>query len=673
MQGDLQTEPFSDDGDERIDRYRGPDLRFYGVLRGAVELLDSEVLLDPFEEQFDLPARLVQFADRRRRRAEQVGQEDQRLPGPGVFEADSAQGVGNMMNKSDVGASDYVYGAGSAGPHAVTSAGGHTYAYDASGNMVSGAGRTLTWTSFQKPSTIAKGSTTGTFGYDPERKRVRQVKVKGSVTETITYVGSMYEQVSKTGVATEHVHYIFAGGLRIAVETASEAAGSSAELRYLHQDHLGSVDVVTNESGAVVERLSFGAFGERRVAQGSTTWQDSALALSSAETRRGFTDHEQLDDFGLVHMNGRVYDPRLGRFLSPDPFVQFALSSQGYNRYTYANNNPLSFTDPSGYFFKSFFRKIKKLVKKVLSNKVVRVVTSVAFAIYGGPIGAGLLDMAGNAIVEGVIGGFGAGLIASGGDLKAGVVGGLTGGGFGWAGNAGLSTAGSAVAHGVIGGVGSELSGGKFGDGFARAVFVSVVAPKVDTAVKSKTVARVVARAAVAGTASALGGGKFANGAAMVSFTYLAAEFHEFARQRTDALYERACPSSKYRCHEDSRGVYRTDGGRGGTTELNWIAGRGMEPEGSGKHWYDPGGPLDSELVRNFIVDVSKIHDYMNSWNYHPDTGLYIADRGLAFDAAFQVYNASGMLPAAFLTLSAKVGQAPLERQLLAYQISGWP
>ena len=63
----------------------------------------------------------------------------------------------------------------------------------------------------------------------------------------------------------------------------------------------------------------------------------------------------------------------------------------------------------------------------------------------------------------------------------------------------------------------------------------------------------------------------------------------------------------------------------------------------------------------------------MNSWNYHPDTGLYIGGRGLAFDAAFQVYNASGMLPAAFLTLSAKVGQVPLERQLLAYQISGWP
>ena len=63
----------------------------------------------------------------------------------------------------------------------------------------------------------------------------------------------------------------------------------------------------------------------------------------------GFTDHEQLDAVGLIHMNGRVYDPELGRFLSADPFVQAPLSSQSYNRYSYVFNNPLSFTDPSGF------------------------------------------------------------------------------------------------------------------------------------------------------------------------------------------------------------------------------------------------------------------------------------------------------------------------------------
>ncbi len=446
--------------------------------------------------------------------------------------------VGNLVNKSDVSATDYGYGAGSAGPHAVTSAGGHTYAYDASGNMVSGGGRTLTWTSFQKPRTMAKGTTRSTFEYGPERKRVRQVKVKGSVTETVTYVGGLYERVEKTGVATEHVHYIFAGGARIAVETASEAANSSAELRYLHQDHLGSVDVVTNESGAVVERLSFGAFGERRVAQGTTAWQDSALALSSAETRRGFTDHEQLDDFGLVHMNGRVYDPHLGRFLSADPFVQFALSSQGYNRYTYVNNNPLSFTDPSGYF-KPLLRKVKKVFKKVLSNKVVRIAAAAAFAYSGGGFGAEFLlgsgtDIAATlqfGITKGAVGGFGAGLIASGGDFKAALVGGLTGAGFGWAGRTGLSAAQRVFAHSAIGGVSSELSGGKFSSGFISSAFAKVATPSVANAIGDNVIAKTIAMATVAGTASELAGGKFGNGAMSGAFAYL---YNELSKEEIE-------------------------------------------------------------------------------------------------------------------------------------------
>ena len=121
-------------------------------------------------------------------------------------------------------------------------------------------------------------------------------------------------------------------------------------MRYLHQDHLGSVDTITDEAGRAVERLSYGAFGKRRIAAGANAWTDPALAIAAVNTPRGFTGHEHLDDFQLVHMNGRVYDPALGRFMSADPFVQFAESTQGLNRYSYVDNNPLSFTDPSGYY-----------------------------------------------------------------------------------------------------------------------------------------------------------------------------------------------------------------------------------------------------------------------------------------------------------------------------------
>jgi RHS repeat-associated protein len=66
-------------------------------------------------------------------------------------------------------------------------------------------------------------------------------------------------------------------------------------------------------------------------------------------SRRGFTDHEHLGNTKLIHMNGRVYDPLLARFVSADPFIDGITNTQGWNRYSYVGNNPLSYTDPSGY------------------------------------------------------------------------------------------------------------------------------------------------------------------------------------------------------------------------------------------------------------------------------------------------------------------------------------
>ena len=264
--------------------------------------------------------------------------------------------IGNIVNKSDLGAANYVYGsgnaagAGDAGPHAVVSAGGNSYAYDDNGNMVSGAGRTLTWTSFNKPATVVDAATRTAFVHGPDRARIVQTRVQGATTTTIKYVAGLFERVSKTGEATKSVHYIFAGGARIAIRTTDDAPSPTDSLRYLHQDHLGSVDTITDAAGRAVERLSYGAFGKRRIAAGENAWTDPALAIAAVNTPRGFTGHEHLDDFQLVHMNGRVYDPSLGRFMSADPFVQFPESTQGLNRYSYAANNPLSFTDPSGYF-----------------------------------------------------------------------------------------------------------------------------------------------------------------------------------------------------------------------------------------------------------------------------------------------------------------------------------
>ena len=99
--------------------------------------------------------------------------------------------------------------------------------------------------------------------------------------------------------------------------------------------------------------LAYDPFGERRNSDwiGAISPAEFAalLAEMNVRTSRGFTGHEHLDRTGLIHMNGRIYDPQLGRFLSPDPFIPHPTLAQSWNRYSYVRNNPLSYTDPSGF------------------------------------------------------------------------------------------------------------------------------------------------------------------------------------------------------------------------------------------------------------------------------------------------------------------------------------
>jgi RHS repeat-associated protein len=123
----------------------------------------------------------------------------------------------------------------------------------------------------------------------------------------------------------------------------------TTETLYLASDHLGSVDAVTNAAGTVLARPSFNAWGARRASNWQGAPSQSEWQAIADTTRRGYTGHEQLDNVMLVHMNGRVYDPAIGRFLSADPFIDCAGSTQGWNRYSYVKNSPLAFTDPGGY------------------------------------------------------------------------------------------------------------------------------------------------------------------------------------------------------------------------------------------------------------------------------------------------------------------------------------
>ena len=94
-----------------------------------------------------------------------------------------------------------------------------------------------------------------------------------------------------------------------------------------------------------MERLAYDPWGKRRNTNGLADSNDSLVGLA---TDRGFTMHEHLDEMGIIHMNGRVYDPLIGRFMSADPNIQAPGMLQSYNRYAYVMNNPLNLTDPSG-------------------------------------------------------------------------------------------------------------------------------------------------------------------------------------------------------------------------------------------------------------------------------------------------------------------------------------
>ena len=110
---------------------------------------------------------------------------------------------------------------------------------------------------------------------------------------------------------------------------------------YTLKDHQGSLAATVH--GNTVERLSYDPWGRRR----NTT--DFGYDNIAYTFDRGYTLHEHYEEFDLINMNGRLYDPILGRMLSPDIVVQDEQSSQAYNRYSYCFNNPLRFTDPSGY------------------------------------------------------------------------------------------------------------------------------------------------------------------------------------------------------------------------------------------------------------------------------------------------------------------------------------
>ncbi|MFN3018206.1 RHS repeat-associated core domain-containing protein [Vibrio coralliilyticus] len=276
------------------------------------------------------------------------------LAGPFNYRYDK---LGNLIHKSDIG--DYQYSGQQAGPHAVTKANGLNYQYDDNGNMLrawadgnSSNERELEWTEFNKPNKITRNGKTVEFFYDANHNRY--LKKNSDGIETF-YFGKSYERVKDTNTGiVQHKHFVYADGKLIALNTQTKGAEDDLQdkqVRYLHYDALNSVDMITDGYGLVVERRSYDTWGKQR----KVAWSDNGPldVVQNAITNRGYTGHEEITEVGLVHMNGRVYDQELGRFLSADPIIQEPYITNSFNRYAYVMNNPLKYTDPTGYIWDS--------------------------------------------------------------------------------------------------------------------------------------------------------------------------------------------------------------------------------------------------------------------------------------------------------------------------------
>ncbi len=471
--------------------------------------------------------------------------------------------IGNLRFKSDVGTYTYPQSGASdvpLRPHAVSSVSGPgfgtiNYTYDANGNAMGASGdsralkwRSIAYTSFNLPDSQlgiagAAGMPRSTWQYDENHQRIRETRTSAAGTRTTWYQhpdnqgGLAFESEVAPGGALSQRHYVRAGAQTLVlVSTAAlptlgapvaapptPAALTLVKAEWWLKDHLGSVVATLDHSGAVTARYAYDPFGKRRQASGTYDAFGTLVVDWSGQlnhgTDRGFTGHEHLDDLGLVHMNGRLYDPTIGRFLQADPFIQAPDELQNYNRYSYCHNNGLNCVDPSGYIFKWLARKWRE---EIWRTTIGRAIVSIAVAWLVGPGGGAdfLFGVGTKTLTSAAIAGFAGGAVATG-NLEGALQGAFTAGIFHGVGTfistEGIQLAGSVALHAVAGCVTSVVGGSKCGPGALAAGFSKFATPlsfgnELADAIKS---------AVVGGLASKLGGGKFENGAITGAFGYL--------------------------------------------------------------------------------------------------------------------------------------------------------
>ena len=252
-------------------------------------------------------------------------------PQGGTAETFTYEDNGNIAAKAHIGSYTYQ----TARPHAVMSVSN-------TDNRIGKTQQDITYGPLGKAVSIADGSARLTLSYGPDRQRWRSRSARKWRTDTLTVEtlhDGGYERVTTEDGTVREFHRLGRGLVCVVTDGGSPLV----------------LCALTDNVGSYVQMAD--SLGQTRFRAGYDVWGRQTVTSNAVDFQRGYGGHEMLPRFALVNMDGRLYDPNLGRFLSPDNYVQAPDDSQSFNRYSYCLNNPLKYTDPTGEFFTWFLGK----------------------------------------------------------------------------------------------------------------------------------------------------------------------------------------------------------------------------------------------------------------------------------------------------------------------------
>lgn len=303
---------------------------------------------------------------------------------------------GNIESKSDIGNFQYKNSS-----YQLTNA-------NPTSNAIPLRSQNTYYTSFDRPDFIQENDYDAEFTYNSSKERVKMELKKNGVKEfTRYYMGGCYEE-DEIPNARFNKGKLYIGGDKYSAPAVYIKQGyEDGEIYYICRDYLGSITHITDSGGSLVQELSYDAWGRLRnpeTLEAYSPGNEPELILG-----RGYTSHEHLTQFGLINMNARLYDPALGRFLSPDPYISTPDFTQGYNRYSYCLNNPLRYTDEDGELPQVVVAALIGGAVNLTVNLIQGNIHSVGqgFASFGVGAAAGTVGMVGGPMAAGAIIGVG--------------------------------------------------------------------------------------------------------------------------------------------------------------------------------------------------------------------------------------------------------------------------